>query len=284
VTEPLADRLLRDAGGRAAAGDREAALLLLGWAATISSRAAMPRVLLAWHRLCGLREDVAAPAAARPERGPLESDRLGFPVPRFATRPPALDHAGLVPVPRITPAGAGAISAERPGEGLPRASRAPLRLPIAAVVVLALAGAALAAANGAAAASRVGVGIAAMALRSGVPSAAVAVLDRVPDETPGAMVLRGRAVLAQGDTLAAAAAFRRSVRSPAATPDEIVIAARELGRLPCCVAVAADAYVAAIAQGLPAKLYPEAARQLERAGRHAEAVRLRAQAGIAQRE
>jgi len=66
-----------------------------------------------------------------------------------------------------------------------------------------------------------------------------------------------------------------AVEHPDATADDAFDGARELARLPCCAAAAADAYLLAFARGIADERVPEIAHQLELAGRQDQARRIR---------
>jgi len=273
MIEPLLDRLLVDAETRAARREPREALLLLRWAATIASRTMMPRVLLAFHRVRALH----VPGDRR-RRGtlalePVESDRLGFPVPRFASRPPELDRNSFVPAPRFTPGAQLGAHGDAVADARPRP-----RISIRAAVLTLLVGAGAAAVltvrpaqGGAGAATEA----AAAAVRVGNPREALAILDRLPDPNPHALVVRGRAHLALADTQAAVLSFQKSAEQRGATAEDVLAAARELAQLPCCASTAADAYVLAFERGIPSDRYAEIAQHLDRAGRLDQARRIR---------
>jgi hypothetical protein len=273
MMEPLLDRLLVDAQTRAARSEWREALLLLRWAATIASRTVMPRVLLAFHRVRALHVPGNRHHGGTLAIEPVESDRLGFPVPRFASRPPELDRHAFVPSPRFTP---GTQPGAHPG---PVADARPRpRIGIRAAVVALMVGSGAAwvltvdpAQGGAAAATEA----AAAALRVGKPRDALALLDRLPNPNAHALVVRGRALLAVADTQAAALSFRKSAEHPGASAEDVLAAARELARLPCCAFTAADAYVLAFERGIPSDEYLEIAQHLDRAGRYDQAKRIR---------
>lgn len=275
MSEPLLDRLLLDAEARALRREPREALLLLRWAATIASRAVMPRVLLAFHRVRALHP-MSDPSARVPSsESPVETDHLGFPVPRFAIRPPDLDRTAFVPAPRFAPGmrietdGESAIHPRLRPRGRPRFS-----VLVGVAGLVAAAGAVLMGVrptSGGGAATEA----AAAALRTGNPREAVALLDRLPDPDAPALIVRGRALLALADTPAAALSLQKAVEHPRATADDVISSARELARLPCCAAMAADAYMVAFVRGAPSDQVPEIAQQLERAGRADQAKRIR---------
>jgi hypothetical protein len=243
MMESLLDRLLTDAGVRADRGESREAHALLAWAATIAPRGMMPRVLLAFHRVRaasppGAGERVPVPVP------PVESDRLGFPVPRFASRPPELDRKAFVPAPRFQP---DRLATDRSGrEDRSRESGRRAR----GVLITVVLGAAVA-------------GTLLMQLQPGV----------APE--PQALIVRGRAHLAVGDTPAAVVSFQRSMAHPAASADDVLASARELAQLRCCAAAAADAYILAMERGVTSDRYPEIAQELERLGRADQAGRVR---------
>jgi hypothetical protein len=274
MTEPLLDRLLVDAEARAVRREPREALLLLRWAATIASRAMMPRVLLAFHRVRALHAMSDHSASVPPARSHVESDRLGFPVPRFAIRPPELDRTAFVPAPRFTSGMRIDADGEAGVHPHPRAPGGGRLVVLLSLVVVATTGAVLLGVRpwgGGGATTEA----AAAALRLGNPREAVSILDRFPEPDTRALLVRGQALLALADTPAAALSLQKAVGHPGATAEDVISGARMLARLPCCAAMAADAYIVAFERGIPSERVPEIAQQLERAGRSDQARRIR---------
>jgi hypothetical protein len=262
---PLLERLLADAEAAAVRLESRQALVLLRWAATIAPRSTMPRVLLAFHRVRGVSATSAEDVPARVEL--VESDRLGFPVPRFASRAPDLDLTAFVPSPRFAPetiaAGGHARSAPEARSGV-RSRKLALLTGAAGLVALLIL-----------VQQESATDAAAQALRLGRPKEALVILGEIPEPDPTALVVRGRAHLAIADTQSAVASFRQSLRHPAATGEEVLAAARELANLPCCGGPAADAFILAVERGVASARYPEIADALDRAGRSEQARRVR---------
>ncbi len=278
MMEALLDRLLQDAEARAVRRESREAFLLLRWAATIASRSMMPRVLLAFHRIRALHVMSDHSASAPSAQAHVESDRLGFPVPRFAIRPPELDRTAFVPAPRFTPGVRIDPGGEATIDPRPRSrgvGRIAVVLSTAAVAATAAVALGVRPAGGRGAATEA----AAAALRLGNPREAVAILDRLPEPNAGALLVRGQALLALADTQAAVLSLKKAVVHPAATSEEVISGARELARLRCCAAAAADAYIRAFERGVASDHVPEIAEHLERAGRSEQARRIRDLAG-----
>jgi hypothetical protein len=275
MMEPLLDRLLVDAEARAARREPREALLLLRWAATIASRTMMPRVLLAYHRIRALNMPLDHQRAAMSEPEPVQSDRLGFPVPRFASRPPELDRTSFVPAPRFLPESRSEPRGDAAAGPRPQARIGGMVSMVILIAATAAAGAVLQHVRPADGARRAAAKAAAAAVRLGNPNEALAILDRVDDLDPRLLALRGRAHLALADTQAAVAAFKLGVAHRAATAEEMLSGARELARLPCCASAAAEAYMMAFERGIESNRFEEIAKHLDGVGRSDQAVRIR---------
>lgn len=275
-------RLLADADAHASAGRVREATVLLRWASRVAAPEFRTLVLLAWRHVDSVRRDTGGAAAGRPaspEHRPdadIERGRIGLPIPRFPTRRPELDVGAFVPAPRH--------AEQQPLAPPPAAApayRGARRRRWVAAVVLASSMAALAVAphravwsgrlSGAARAEEE----AAAALRAGDPARAAAIAQSVADPPPALILIRGRALLVLGDTSAGAAALAAAASHPLAGPETAGAAAHILGSLPGRDQVAADAYLAAVAAGLPREDWPVAAEVLQRAGRPGQARRLR---------
>lgn len=279
MMEPLLDRLLVDAEARAARREPREALLLLRWAATIASRTMMPRVLLAYHRIRALNMPLDHQRGAMSEPEPVQSDQLGFPVPRFASRPPELDRTSFVPAPRFLPESRSEPRGDAAAGPRPRTRLGGMVSMVMLIAATAAAGAVLQHVRLADGGRRAAAEAAAAAVRLGNPREALAILDRLQDPNPRALVLRGRALLALADTQAAVAAFQNGAAHPGATADEVISGARELAKLPCCASAAAEAYMLAFERGVASDRFPEIAKHLDQVGRSDQARRIHALGG-----
>jgi hypothetical protein len=277
-------RLLADAEHHAVEGRAREAMLLLGWASREASRDLLPAALLAYHRIRATRPATASAGAAAEQRDAdlpravprgacqVATDALGFPVPQFPTRVPELDRCAFVP--RIAPPTLARVvrsDAQVQGRLQPRILMAAAVAGAAAITLLASGH--LRSPTGSGVSLDV-VREAGAALRQGDAIRAVALADRIPDPPPAVLVLRGRARLALGDTLAAAEHFQAAAGHPRATAAEALQAARVLAIVPGQECTAADSYVTAFSRGLPTENWPEVARALQRAGREGEATRV----------
>ncbi|HEY0152618.1 MAG TPA: hypothetical protein VGB92_11515 [Longimicrobium sp.] len=292
-------RFLSDAERWAAEGDRDRSQRVLALAADLATPARVPAVLLAWHAT----GDVPAPRAAAPTTAlpaaPVviaELDPAGLPIPGFPTAPPTVDldaPRGMAPTPLPVPADLPPPPTQHAApEPLP-----PLELRsgglLKAIVVMALVAGAVwmylpagmkasipTSIPGIALPARGGsVADAEDALRAGDPARALEIARTLPaegEDAPRGHLLRGRALLATGDTAGAidalAAAARCDNRGTVAWA-----AAEALARLPGREAPAAEAYLLAFAAGLPEASAEKVARAQELAGRPDRARRVREQ-------
>ena len=293
-------RFLSDAERWAAEGDRDRSQRVLALAADLATPARVPAVLLAWHAA----GDVPAPrptalATALPAAPVVvaELDPAGLPIPDFPTAPPTVDldaPRGMVPTPLPLPA-------DLPPPVVQHA--APEPLPplecrsggvLKGIVVMALVAGAVwmylpagmkaslpTSIPGIALPARGGsVADAEDALRGGDAGRALEIartLSAEGEDAPRGHLVRGRALLATGDTAAAvdalAAAARGDNRGTVAWA-----AAEALARIPGREAPAAEAYLLAFAAGLPEARAETVARAQELAGRPDRARRVREQA------
>lgn len=282
-------RLLADAERFARHGRRGEAFVLLRWASRVVAREAMPLVLLSYQRVrveaseAELRRspqlaEEGAPVATRQLRGAgIAPDAVGLPVPRFPTRTPSVDSTAFVPVgERVQMANVDHPTVPVPRRRGRRSARAALVVGLAAL--------------GAGAALRVerlrpltswlpvapGVDTIAAgeaALAHGDPRRALVLTSGASDPSARLRLVRARAFLAIGDTVAAAAELNGAATGPA-TPEDRRRAGEALGRMGHLDA-AADAYLRALEAGLPPERWHEAGEALERAGRREQAGRLR---------
>ena len=275
----LVRRLLAVAEDRAGEGRRAAAFVLLRWASRLAARQDEALVLLSYYRI----KAVCATSVEAAARGPVEQlahlssavvdagdiDRLGFPVPRFPTAVPELDRSAFIPAPLAL---GGVTVAPRSGSGSARA--ASRRRGLGSLAVFLLCAAAFARFGGEL--RRDPLREAEGALQAGDARRAVSLSLEAEQSAPRTMLVRGRAELALGDTAAARRSLVSAAASPLATAGECREAARALMNLPGAEAEGADAYLRAFRAGLPRGEWPQVIDALERAGRRAQADRLRA--------
>ena len=261
-------RFLSDAERWAAEGDRDRARRVLALAADLATPTRVPAVLLAWHAAGEGPTAAPRPATAPAPATPLvvaELDLAGLPIPNFPTAPPTVDLGaprGMSPTPLALPVESSAPPA--PDARLP--AREPrLGGALRGIVVLALvAGAVRMHLPEGMKASLPGISL------GGVATAAA-------EDEPRGHLVRGRALLAMGDTAGAAAALADAAQGDnrGAVAWE---AAETLARLPGHRAEAADAYLLSYAAGLPVGRAETVARAQELAGRPDRARRVREQA------
>ena len=281
--DPVVSRLLADAERHAARGQRRTALLLLAWGSRVAARSRTPDILLSYHRVRAALASAEASAthggaASLPASPPMVHERgagLGFPEPRFPARPPELDREAFIPhAPRPAPVPVGAAP-ERP-IAVTRRSRGGGR-PVVGLALLAcavLAAPGLRAVLGVGDPAEITTRAAERALDAGDPGRALAITERVGAPQPRLLLVRGRALVATGDTSGAAAELRRITMEPMATAAEALAAARMLASWPGQANAAADAYVQAFSAGVPRSVWPEVMDALRRAGRNGEANRV----------
>jgi hypothetical protein len=222
-----------------------------------------------------------------------ELDPAGLPIPDFPTAPPTVDLAaprGMAPTPFSLPAEAPAPAPAEPLPPLePRSGAGGL---LRGIVVLSLVAGAVwmylpptlrdsIAVPGFALPTRAATASdAEAALLAGDASRALEIARSLPldgEEAPRGHLVRGRALLATGDTAGAVAALTTAAQGD--SRGTLAWAAAEaLARLPGHAAPAADAYLLAFAAGIPANRTETVARAQELAGRPARARRVREQA------
>lgn len=294
-------RFLSDAERWAAEGDRDRSQRVLALAADLATPARVPAVLLAWHAAGDVhapRAAATAPAIAIPA-APLvvaELDPAGLPIPDFPTAPPTVDLAaprGMAPTPLPLPA-------DLPPPSLPHAEAEPLppleprsgRVLKGIVVIALVAGAVWmylpAAMKASLPTSIPGITLPARggsvadaedALRGGDAGRALEIARTLPaegEEAPRGHLLRGKALLATGDTAGAVDALAAAARADN-RGDIAWTAAEALARLPGRELPAAEAYLLAFA-ALPGARSETVARAQELAGRPDRARRVREQA------
>lgn len=292
-------RFLSDAERWAAEGDRDRSQRVLALAADLATPARVPAVLLAWHAAGDAPASrAAAPASALPAAPVViaELDPAGFPIPDFPTAPPTVDldaprgmAATPLPLPADLPPPVTHHTAPEPLPPLERSSGGLLK----AIVVMALVAGAVwmylpAGMKASIPTSLPGFALpvhggsvadAEDALRAGDAARALEIAGALPTEgedAPRGHLVRGRALLATGDTAGAvdalAAAARGDNRGTVAWA-----AAEALARLPGREAPAAEAYLLAFATGLPEARAETVARAQELAGRPDRARRVREQ-------
>lgn len=290
----LAPRLLADAERHAAEGRVREAYVLLRWASRITPPGSVPALLLAYHRIRAARPsdaaasselapDAASTVSPRPHRlsastARVDSDALGFPVPRFPTRAPELDPGAFVPAPRIAEPPAVSrlpVSVTRPHPVRPTRGRAVAVLVLAALGALAIAPDAVHDLGAHVWGERNAAAGAGEALRAGEPARALVMTEELRDPGPDVLLVRARAFLALGDSSAGAAALSAAAAHALASGSQAGEAARLLAEIRGREKAAADAYLRAFSAGLPPEQWPGAADALDRAGRRAEARRIR---------
>lgn len=267
--DALVLRLIADAEARATAGAEAEALSLLRWASRVCTDALLPAVLLAYHRVRAMRSQPRAGAAAQvnvPAAAPAEM--LGFPMPRFPTVPPTIDATSFVTGPRNA-----APAVRRPvrtravaGEQAVRVGR-DLRWVVVATAALGFAFATVVGQAGR---------ISEMLADAGGGGADAVSATPATARPPGDMVARGRTLLASGDTAGALAVLDSAANAADADAEELRETARQLATIQGGEGLAADAYMKAVEAGMPSEYWGEAADALARAGRVAQADRLRA--------
>lgn len=294
VKAGLVPRLLVDAERHAAERRVREAYVLLRWASRITPSAAIPALLLAYHRIRAARprEGAAPPEPARDVVSPVpppphclsestervEHDALGFPVPRFPTRAPELDNGAFIPAPRV---GESPSRDQSPAASShPRPTRRAKGGAVAVLVLVALTAVALSPRTvrqlgGHFSNERTVAARAEEALRAGEAARALALTGDTADPTPEVLLIRARALLALEDAAAAAATLRAASAHRLASGSQAGEAARLLAAIPGHEHDAAEAYLRALATGLPRERWPAAADALQRAGRRNEALRLR---------